>query len=318
MAYVEWLNAGPLSREIAGGKGASLSELVAAGFTVPPGFSVVAEGYRHFIDANDLEGRIDAVLRITDLMEPTGAREAAEQISSLVLAAPLPEDLSEEIASAYDALVTRSGIACAVRSSAISEDGESASFAGLYETYLNVAGVGEVLDRVRRCYASLWSERGVRYRAKQASGAGTHEAMAVVVMGLVQSEVSGIAFTAHPVTGATDQVVINASWGLGEAIVAGLVTPDSFVVEKDSFTVLEREICEKELAHLPHPSGVGTVETLLDAEQASAPSLQDDEAVAVAQMAVRIEAHYGSPQDIEWAMQGGQLYLLQSRPITTL
>lgn len=318
MAYVEWLGAGPLSREIAGGKGASLSELIAAGFTVPLGFSIVAEGYRHFIDANDLEGRIDAVLRTADLMDPAGAHEAAEQIVALALTAPVPEDLSEEIVAAYDELAARSGIACAVRSSAISEDGESASFAGLYETYLNVAGAGDVLDRVRRCYASLWSERGVRYRAKKTAGGGTHDAMAVVVMSLVQSEVSGIAFTAHPVTGATDQVVINSSWGLGEAIVAGLVTPDSFVIEKDSFVLLEREIGEKELAHLPHPGGIGTVETSLTPEQASAPSLKDDEALAVARMAARVEAHYGTPQDIEWAMQGGQLYLLQSRPITTL
>jgi pyruvate,water dikinase len=318
MAYIEWLDRGRLSRDVAGGKGAFLSELAAAGFSVPPGFSIVAEGYRHFVDANGLDRGIDAVLRIADLMEPAAAREAAEEISARVFEASLPEDLSEEIAAAYDELVARAGIACAVRSSAIGEDGAAASFAGLYETYLNVAGLGEVLDRVRRCYASLWSERGVRYRAKQASAAGADEAMAVVVMALIQSEVSGIAFTAHPVTGATDQVVINASWGLGEAIVSGLVTPDSFVVQKGSFALLEREIAEKELAHLPHPSGVGTVETPLDAARALAPSLQDDEAVAVARMAVRVEEHYGSPQDIEWAIQGGRLYLLQSRPITTL
>jgi pyruvate,water dikinase len=203
-----------------------------------------------------------------------------------------------------------------VRSSATSEDGSAASFAGLYETYLNVAGAAEVLDRVQRCYASLWSERARGYRAR--NGIGGEEAMAVVVMGLVQSEVSGIAFTAHPVTGATDQVVINASWGLGEAIVAGLVTPDSFVIDKTTFALLEREINEKEIAFLPHASGVGTVEAPLDAARASAPSLGDDQAVAVARMAARVEAHYGGPQDIEWAMQSGQLYLLQSRPITTL
>ena len=144
------------------------------------------------------------------------------------------------------------------------------------------------------------------------------EAMAVVVMGLVQSDRSGIAFTAHPVTESLDQVIINSSWGLGEAIVSGRVTPDSFVVEKGSFAVLEREIYEKEMAIWPHPSGVGTVESDLDAVRATAPSLSDDEARAVARMATMVEQHYGSPQDIEWGMQGDRLYLLQSRPITTL
>jgi pyruvate,water dikinase len=317
MAYIEWLDARRLSREIAGGKGASLSELVAAGFTVPPGFIIVADAYRHFADAGDTAARIDAILRTADVATPACAREATGQFTSLILETPLPDDLREEIAAAYDELTTKSGVACAVRSSAISEDSGEASFAGLYETYLNVSGIGEVLDRVHRCYASLWSERAVRYRAQRTDSAAD-EAMAVVVMGLVPAEVSGIAFTAHPVTGAADQVVINASWGLGEAIVAGLVTPDSFVVEKGSFRLLEREIYEKELAHLPHPDGVGTVETALEPDRASAPSLQDGEAVDVARMAVRIEQHYGAPQDIEWAMQGGKLYLLQSRPITTL
>jgi len=317
MAYIEWITSGRLSREVAGGKGASLSELTAAGFTVPPGFSVVADGYRHFLDSSGLDAKIDAILRNTDLALPEAASEAARQISALVAETPLPEDLSGEIAAAYDELVSKSGIACAVRSSAVSEDGAEASFAGLYETYLNVAGVDEVIDRVRRCYASLWSERAVRYRARRAEGSAD-EAMAVVVMGLVQSEISGIAFTAHPVTGDLSQIVINASWGLGEAIVSGLVTPDSFVVEKGSFAVLERDIYEKELAIFPHPSGVGTVETDLDPDRAGAPSLLDDQACEVARMAARVEAHYGSPQDIEWGMQNGQLYLLQSRPITTL
>jgi pyruvate,water dikinase len=303
VAYIEWLESGRLSRDRAGGKGASLSELIAAGFSVPPGFVIGADAYRHFVQA-------------TGVAERLAAGSAVDSIPELVLETALPEDLSEEITAAYDELVAKSGIACAVRSSATSEDGSAASFAGLYETYLNVAGATEVLDRVQRCYASLWSERARSYRAR--NGIGGDEAMAVVVMGLVQSEVSGIAFTAHPVTGAADQVVINASWGLGEAIVAGLVTPDSFVIDKTTFALLEREINEKEIAFLPHPSGIGTIETPLDAARATAPSLEDEQAVAVARMAARVEAHYGGPQDIEWAMQGGQLYLLQSRPITTL
>jgi pyruvate,water dikinase len=316
MAYVEWLTS-RLSREVAGGKGASLSELIAAGFTVPPGFSVVAEGYRHFVEASGLDARIDLILRNADLALPAAATEAAREISALIAGTPLPDDLREEIAAAYDQLTLASGPACAVRSSAVSEDGAESSFAGLYESFLNVVGVTEVLECVRRCYASLWSDRAVRYRAARVEGSAD-EAMAVVVMGLVRSEISGIAFTAHPVTGDRDQVVINSSWGLGEAIVSGRVTPDSFVVEKGSFAVLEREIYDKEMAILPDPAGAGTVETDLDAERAAAPSLLDEQACEVARMAARVEEHYGGPQDIEWGIQGGQLYLLQSRPITTL
>lgn len=315
MARIEWLNS-RLTREVAGGKGASLSELIAAGFTVPPGFVVTAEAYRHFADDSGLEARIDAVLRTADVAVPEGAREAARQITALVAETPLPDDLKQQIATAYDELARRIGAACAVRSSAISEDGTESSYAGLYETYLNVAGADDVVACVARCYASLWSERAVRYRANRAAS-GPDEAMAVVVMGMVQSERSGIAFTAHPVTGSRDHVVINASWGLGEAIVSGLVTPDSFVVDKNGFAVVEREVSEKELAILPHPSGIGTVETALDAQRAMACCLEDHEVEEVARMAARVEAHYGGPQDIEWGIHAGTLYLLQSRPITT-
>ena len=142
--------------------------------------------------------------------------------------------------------------------------------------------------------------------------------MAVVIMCLVQSETSGVAFTAHPVTGSRDQVVINASWGLGEAIVSRSVTPDSFVVAKGSFSLVERDIFDKELAIFPHPDGTGTIEQVLSPEKAGAPSLTDDQAIAVAQLASRVESHYGSPQDIEFGLAGGQIFLLQSRPITTL
>jgi pyruvate,water dikinase len=170
---------------------------------------------------------------------------------------------------------------------------------------------------VHRCYVSLWAERAVSYRAGRTGGAD--EAMAVVVMGLVPSETAGIAFTAHPVTGSLDQVIINASFGLGETIVSGRVTPDSFLIEKNSFRLLEREIYAKELAVYPHPEGGGgTVEERLSPDRQRAPSLTDEQACEVARLATAVEQHYGSPQDIEWALYNSTLYLLQSRPITTL
>lgn len=316
MAHIEWFGARPLPRQVAGGKGASLSDLIEAGFSVPPGFCVTAEAYRYFLDVTGLDARIDVILRNADLALPHSAAEAGREISALILATALPDDLQEEIARAYQDLAARLGPACAVRSSAIAEDGAASSFAGLYETYLNIVGADEVVDRVRRCYASLWSERAVRYRANRTDGS-EDEAMAVVVMALVRSDVSGIAFTAHPVTGSREQVVINASWGLGEAVVSGLVTPDSFVVEKESLTILERDIFLKELALAPQPDG-GTIETALEPGRASAACLTDDQIREIARMASRIEQHYGAPQDIEWGIQDGQLFLLQSRPITTL
>jgi pyruvate,water dikinase len=241
----------------------------------------------------------------------------AQAANSLIGVTPLPHELRDQIAAAYDELTAMTGLACAVRSSALAEDSAGASFAGLYESYLNVRGVGSVLEAVRRCYVSLWSERALRYRAGR-GGDALDEAMAVVVMGLVPSETSGIAFTAHPVTGARDVVVINAAFGLGEPIVSGAVTPDSFVVGKGDFAILERDISEKELAVYAHPDGAGTIERPLDSAKARAASLTDEQACEVARVATRVEAHCGSPQDVEWGMAGGQLYLLQTRPITTL
>jgi pyruvate,water dikinase len=317
MPYIAWFDAGKLQRPQVGGKGAALSELSAAGFQVPPGFCITADGYRHYESSTGLEARIASLMDGVDTTQPQSVREAATAICEMVRQTPLPEDLQAEIASAYGVLMQKQEIACAVRSSATSEDGSAASFAGLYETYLNVRGVDDVLQCVHDCYVSLWGERAVGYRARKA-GHAVDEAMAVVVMGLVPSETSGIAFTAHPVTGSLDQVVINASFGLGEAIVSGRVTPDSFVVSKQSFAILEREIYPKEIATYPNPDGHGTVDIALAADVQKKPSLTDDQACEVARLAAKVEQHYGLPQDIEWGLASDSLYLLQARPITTL
>ena len=316
MPYVVWLDQGRHGRELVGGKGASLAEMIASGFRVPDGFCVTAEAYRYFATSNGLEDLIGPIMRRIDPLQMHSVHEAAREISEIVSAAKLPEDLRDQIAAAYEHLAQRLGPYCAVRSSAISEDGAGASFAGLYESYLNIQGAESVLDSVHRCFVSLWGERAVGYRAR--NGGGTDEAMSVVVMGLVQSDTSGIAFTAHPVTGARDLVVINASWGLGEAVVAGMVTPDSFIVDKNTFVVLERDVFTKELQIRPHPDGRGTIEEKVPRERQGIASLTDEQACEVARLAAQVEQHYGSPQDIEWGLAAGELFLLQSRPITTL
>jgi pyruvate,water dikinase len=315
VAIIEWLHRGGLARDSAGGKGAALSELLAAGFEVPLGFCLGADAYRAFTAAGGLDARVEELLTAADAVA-RGPGDVAEAIAGLVRETPLPDELCARIAEAYDELASLGGLACAVRSSAVSEDGAAASFAGLYESYLNVQGIEDVIDSVRRYYTSLWSERAVGYRIARSGGA--REAMAVVVMGMVPSETSGIAFTAHPVTGDRDVVVINSSWGLGEAIVSGRVTPDSFVVRKGTLALAEREVFEKSLAIYPHPDGAGTIERAPDRRRAIAPSLTDDEVREVARVAAAVETHYGRPQDIEWGMTAGQLFILQSRPITTL
>jgi len=314
MSYIAWIDEGVLTREQVGGKGASLSNLAASGFNVPLGFCVTADAYRRFADANGLDARIQAMMGAVDPALPASVAQASAEIEGLVAAATLPEDLKSAIADAYAGLMARQDMACAVRSSAVSEDGAVASFAGLYETYLNVRGERDILDRLQRCYVSLWAERAVAYRAR--NGGGHDEAMAVVIMGLVPADTSGIAFTAHPVTGSLDTVVINASWGLGEAIVSGRVTPDQFLVAKGSWQIVEREICPKSIA--THPEGDGTIDSPVERAMQNQPSLTDDQVAEVAKLASRVEEHYGSPQDVEWALAGGNLFLLQSRPITTL
>ena len=314
MTYIAWIDEGKLARDQAGGKGASLSNLAASGFNVPAGFCVTAEGYRQFSRANDLDSQIEALMRSVDPAAPTSAGQASAAIEALVASAALPDDLCSAVGDAYRDLMARQDMACAVRSSAVSEDGAAASFAGLYETYLNVRGEDDILDRLHRCYVSLWAERAVGYRAR--NGGGHDEAMAVVIMGLVPAETAGIAFTAHPVTGSLDTVVINASWGLGEAIVSGRVTPDSFLVAKGSWQIVEREIFAKQIA--TQPDGDGTVDVPVERARQTQPSLTDQQVTEVAKLAARVEDHYGKPQDVEWALAGEELYLLQSRPITTL
>lgn len=314
MSYIAWMNDGKLAREQVGGKGAALSELASAGFDIPLGFCVTADAYRHFVEATGLATRSQELLAKVDPAQPSTLSEATKEIAQRVAEASFPDDLRIAIADAYARLMSLQDMPCAVRSSAISEDGKAASFAGLYETYLNIRGEANILERIQRCYVSLWADRAVGYRTR--SGGQADEAMSVVVMGLVPSETSGIAFTAHPVTGALDMVVINASWGLGEAIVSGQVTPDSFIVDKNGFSILEREIYPKEIA--TYPEGEGTVEREVERARQNMPSLTDEQVCEVARLAVQVESHYGSPQDVEWALANNQLYLLQSRPITTL
>lgn len=289
---------------VVGGKAANLGELIRADFAVPAGFCVTTDGYRCVADAHRLA-----------TLDAAGARDA-------LLTTAIPDDLADEIRAAYHRLgdgPLGAGVPVAVRSSATAEDLPFASFAGQQDTFLNVVGADNVLDAVRRCWASLWTDRAVSYR--QTNGIDPRSTyLAVVVQEMIDSAVSGVMFTANPVTGRRRQIVIDASLGLGEAIVSGAVNPDHFVVDavgQQRWRITERTLGDKTLAIRSRPGG-GT-EAVTRAGGDSDPSLTDDQVLALATLGQAVEQHYGAPQDTEWAIGAdGTLHLTQARPITTL
>ena len=251
-------------------------------------------------------------------VEDTAALQAATTTAQdLVEAELLPEALERAIRDAYAALGDGEDVEVAVRSSATGEDTSSASFAGMNETYLNVRGAAAVVDAVRRCWRSLFGSRTVYYRAKRGFGQADMD-IAVVVQRQVASTRAGVMFTVDPASGAADHLVIEGAFGLGESVVSGSVSPDRYVVDKATLHILAREVRRKELAIEARPDG-GTITRELPAEEARRPVLDDREVEAVASLGRRIEEHYGSPQDTEWAFDpDGALWMLQSRPITSM
>lgn len=301
----------------AGGKGANLGELTAAGLPVPPGFVVGAPAYAAFCDDTGLRGRIAARLADLDVDDTAALERASAAVRAEIEREPLPEWLAKRIRGAYEELVGDDLTApVAVRSSATAEDGESASFAGMNETLLNVRGAEALLDAVRACWSSLFGGRTIYYRAKRGFGQADMD-IAVVVQRQIQSTRSGVMFTIDPATDARDRLVIEGAFGLGEAVVSGSVSPDRYVVLKDGMKVEQREVRRKELAIVSLPGG-GTETRELGEDEGNLPVLSDDEVRAVAELGVRIERHYGSSQDTEWAFDSeGSVWMLQSRPVTT-
>ncbi len=313
---IVWLNEpGGADRRI-GGKGGSLARLSGLGFPVPPGFVVAAESYEAFAAAHDLAS-LTAPLADLEARTPMAAiREALAPVAERLETSSLDEATRDAIAKAVAELeaLTGADATFAVRSSSLNEDSAGSSFAGLYESYLNLRGEDAILDALLDCYRCLWQERAVHYRTfRGIDHAG--EAMAVVVMQVVRARSSGVAFTKNPMTGATDEVLINASWGLGEAVVSGYVTPDSFIVGPGG-EVRERAISEKgEQVRL---TDAGTERAPVPPELVSLPSISDAEVEEVVDTAHAVQREYGQPVDIEFAYDdSGTMFLLQARPITT-
>jgi len=300
--------------EEVGGKGASLARMAAAGLPVPGGFHVTTDAYRCFVTENHLQPDILEALEVVDAIDPQTLNIASQTISKLFMAAPVPSAIARAITKAYMDL-PGSSPAVAVRSSATAEDLPEASFAGQQDTYLNVSGVEAVLEATRKCWASLWTARAIGYRARQGIPA-EKVALAVVVQRLVFAEAAGILFTANPLNGQRDQIMINASWGLGESIVGGSVSPDTLIVDKTSGRVIQRETAEKLVQTVR--INAGTREISVPANLQNVPVLSNKQAEELSQWGNQIEELFGIPMDIEWTFADGVFAVVQARPITAL
>ncbi len=306
-----------------GGKCASLGELLGAGIDVPDGFAVTVPAFEQFRDTGTLRADLRALVRGADPASSRSLQSAHDRATALVSATPVPDDIDHAIREAYRELCRGMGaepdaLPVAVRSSAVAEDGDAASFAGQQETYLWVVGADSVVEHVRACWASLYTPQAIAYRTRLSEDRAVEATrISVAVQAMVDAEVSGVAFTVSPRTGDRSVVAVNASWGLGHAIVSGEVTPDEFWVSKVGPRITATTVATKARRCVADPSGAGTRSEDVPAELRDVACLADDDVLALTALAVRIEEHYGSPQDIEWARAGDRFLVLQSRPETS-
>ncbi len=298
--------------DLVGGKAANLGELIAAGLPVPGGFAVTAVAYLDSLEQAGLRDPIAELAASTHHMDDQERRGASAEARALVHQAGMPEDLAAEVRSAYDELGSGP---VAVRSSATGEDAADSSFAGMNESYTNVEGPEDLIARILDCWASLYGERVVSYRASRELA--DEPAISVVVQKMVDSEASGVMFTSDPSSGDRSHLVIEAALGLGEVVVGGLVEPDTYVVERDPLRLSTIRVGRQAFRLVRKPDRTQQSEDLTD-DQGGSRVLDDAQILDLARLGMRVEEYYGSPQDTEWALSGGQLHLLQSRPITTL
>jgi pyruvate,water dikinase len=298
---------------LVGGKGANLGELTKAGLPVPQGFIVTAQAYYYFIKKTALQKKIAKLLNRLDPENTKKLNFVAKEIKKAILDAKMPDDLKKEIATAYHKL---GGFPVAVRSSATAEDLPEASFAGQQATFLNTEGPESVVKNVQRCYASLFEARAIYYRIVNRFD-HMKVGLAVPVQNMIESEASGIMFTVDPVSQDAEKLVIEAGYGLGEAIVSGSITPDRYIVDKKSLEIVDKEI-NRQNWKIVHKSGGGDKHVTVGRKDQKAQKVSDSIIADIARIGVKIEEHYGNPQDTEWALERGKVYMVQSRPITTL
>ncbi len=295
---------------IAGGKGASLGEMLNAGIPVPDGYVVLSDAFEQFIKETDLNVEIDSILHKVKHEDINSVEKASEEINALILSSEMPNNIKKEISRNFKELNSKY---VAVRSSATSEDSASAAWAGQLDSYLNTTEKN-LIENVKRCWASLFTPRAIFYRFEKK----LHKekvSVAVVVQKMIESEISGIAFSVHPVTQDENQLIIEAGYGLGEAIVSGQITPDSYVVEKEPRRIIDKNVVKQEKGLYRIDKGGNEWKNVRDGEKQK---LSDKEILELSELILKIEQHYGFPVDIEWAKEKGKFYIVQSRPITTL
>lgn len=297
---------------LAGGKGASLGEMTQVDIPVPPGFVILSIAFEKFLEETDLNVEIDSILHSVNHKEIHTIENASEKIKALILNLEIPQDIIEEVQKCFKKLESKY---VAVRSSATAEDSASAAWAGQLESYLNTTEEN-LLENVKKCWASLFTPRAIFYRFEK----DLHKqkiSVAVVVQKMIESEKSGIAFSVHPVTQDRNQLIIEAGFGLGEAIVSGQITPDSYVVEKEPRRIIDKNI-QAQTKGLYRAENGGNEWRDISKEQGEKQVLSDKEILGLSEIILRIEKHYNFPIDIEWVFAKNKFYIVQSRPITTL
>ncbi|MCX6011330.1 MAG: phosphoenolpyruvate synthase [Chloroflexi bacterium] len=300
-----------------GGKGANLGEMTRAGLPVPQGFIVTASAYFDFLEKSTVKDKIASWLKSLDTSNSKRLQQVASVIKKLILDSPMPPELAEKIEKAYNDM---GGGLVAVRSSATAEDLPEASFAGQQRTFLNVHGEKQVVIAVQECWASLFEPRAIFYRHHQGFD-HFKVGIAVPVQKMVQSHTSGVMFTLEPVTSASDRIVIEAVFGLGEAIVSGEITPDLYIVSKEKLKILKRKTVNQEVQLVKNPDAKARETNIwapLPTSTQSKPKLSESEITKLAELGKQIEDHYKFPQDIEWAKEDGKIFILQTRPVTTI
>lgn len=303
---------------IAGGKGANLGELTQAGIPVPPGFVVTAETYQKFMEDTGINDKVLDILDKIDINDTKALQAAAEEIKSIIIETPIPDDMIMFIKEAYNQLCQRVGeddTDVAIRSSATAEDLPEASFAGQQDTFLHVSGDEEVIEYVRKCWASLFEARAIFYREEN-DFEHSKVLIAVVVQKMAMADKAGVMFTVNPSTG-EEIALIEGSWGLGEAVVSGDVTPDNYQVDKKNNEVINVTISDKKVMYTNDESGT-SIKVDVPEDKRNERVLSDEELIELTEMGKRVQAHYGEPMDTEWAFERDNLFLLQARPITTL
>jgi len=318
MKFVKLLN--ELSRKdvaLAGGKGANLAEMYNMGLPVPNAFVVIAQAFKHFLEKNQLNVAIFDILKNTDVNNSSELQRNTKKIREIILQTKMPEEIKKEIIEAYRKLSEEFGgeyVSVAARSSATAEDLPEASFAGQQLTILNVVGEEDVVDAVKKCWASLFTARATFYR--ESKGFKHHKVLiAVPVQKQINSEKAGVGFTIHPSTGEKDKILIEGSWGQGESVVSGSVTPDTYVIDKNTGRIIKREISKKTKMRILDEGG-GIKEVNVPKEKQEIECLTENELKQLYELAMKLGEHYNLPQDFEWVTEDGKVYLVQTRPVT--